>query len=277
MTGFGNVAVAGLGLVGGSLARDLAARGVRVLGHDRDPAAVRAAVEEGVVAALGPRLEGVEEADVLVLAIPPGAAEEVLAAALPRLGRARLVTDAASTKRGIAAAAERLGVGSRFVGAHPLAGSHLSGWGASRAGLFEGAPVFVCPGAESGAGAVALAGALWRSVGGRVRLLPAEEHDRLLAWSSHLPQLVSTALAGALGDAGIARAQLGPGGRDMTRLAGSSPEMWTGITRENADFLAAALAATEARLAGLRRAVEAGDAGRIAEVFREAQGWFGEE
>lgn len=266
--------VAGLGLIGGSLARDLAALGVRVLGWDRDPSATAAALAEGVLAApLGADLAGLEEADALVLAVPVAAAGEVLRRALPRLSRARLVTDAGSTKRGIEAAALSLGLGERFVGAHPLAGHHTSGWAASREGLFAGAPVFLCPAPGATADAVALAQALWRGVGGDVRATTAEAHDRLLAWTSHLPQGVSSSLGRALARAGVSRAQLGPGGRDVTRLAASSPEMWSAIALENADHLGPALAAAEEALRELRQAVEARDAERLSALLREAKGW----
>ncbi|NJD18999.1 MAG: prephenate dehydrogenase/arogenate dehydrogenase family protein, partial [Gemmatimonadetes bacterium] len=143
------VAILGLGLMGGSLARDLAGLGHRVLGWDRDPGSVRAALAQGCIhRGRGSRpddFQGIEEADVVVLALPVAASRETLPALAPRL-RASLVTDVGSTKRHIVAAAQSLGLGDQFVGAHPLAGDHRSGWGASRSGLFRGATVFLCPG-----------------------------------------------------------------------------------------------------------------------------------
>ncbi|HEX8906859.1 MAG TPA: prephenate dehydrogenase/arogenate dehydrogenase family protein [Longimicrobiaceae bacterium] len=268
------MAVAGLGLIGGSVARDLAARGVRVLGHDRDRAAVDAALHDGVLAgALGDDLAGVEDADVLVLAVPVRAAVGVLERALPRLASVRLVTDAGSTKRAIVAAADRLGIGGRFVGAHPLAGGHRSGWEASRTGLFAGAPVYLCPAAGASDEARRLARELWTMLGGVSVEIAADEHDRRLAWTSHLPQVVSTALAAALMRKGIARAELGPGGRDVTRLAASSPEMWTGIALENADALVAALDAMGGELRALRDAIASGDPDAIHAAFAATRGW----
>ena len=272
--GIRSAAVAGLGLIGGSIAREMAARGVRVLGYDRDPAAVAAAMREGVVAAaLGGDFAGAEEADVFVVAVPVFAAREVLRVAGPRLGGARLVTDAGSTKRSIVAAAEEMGMADRFVGAHPLAGDHRSGWDASRAGLFAGARVFLCPARGAGEDAVALADALWTGLGGRTEVVDAAEHDRRLAWTSHLPQAVSTALAVALAERGIGRGDLGPGGRDVTRLAGSSPDLWTDVLRDNADAVGDALAAMEAEIRALREAVGSGDAERIREGFARGRRW----
>lgn len=260
MSGPRTVAVAGLGLIGGSAARGLAAAGVRVLGWDRDPASVAAARGEGVLAAaLGPALEGLEAADVLLIAVPVGAAAGVLEAALPRLGNARLVTDTGSTKASIVAAAERLGIGERFVGSHPFAGDHRSGWGASRGGLFGAAPVYLCPTARSSTEAMALARELWTVLGATPVEVEAGEHDRRLAWTSHLPQVVSSALATVLDAHGFRRDDLGPGGRDMTRLAGSSPALWADILRDNRANVAAALAAFEQTVASARRALQEGE------------------
>lgn len=268
------VAVAGLGLIGGSVARTLAAYDIRVLGHDRDRATVDAALREGVLDhALGQDLAGVEAADVLVIALPVRAAATLLERARRHLARVRLVTDAGSTKRGIVATAERLGIGARFVGAHPIAGDHRSGWAASRARLFAGARVYLSPAADASDEARRLARELWTLVGGNVVEIGAEEHDRRLAWTSHLPQVVSTALAAALAERGIVRAELGPGGRDVTRLAGSSPEMWTEIALENADALVAALDAVGGELRTLRDAIARGDAEAIRAAFAAGRAW----
>ena len=272
--GFRTVAIAGLGLIGGSLARDLAARGVRVLGYERDPSALDAAVREGVVsAALGDDRGGWDDADALVLAIPVRAATAVLRDALPRLGRLRLITDAGSTKAGIVAEARRLGIGARFVGAHPLAGDTRSGWAASRTGLFADGRVYLTPTDESSPEAVDLARALWTSVGGRVVEMGADEHDRLLAWTSHLPQVVSSALGAALAERGIARGELGPGGRDVTRLAASSPEMWRDILADNAGAVADAIAAVERQLSAIRATIERGDAEAIRAWLDGGSAW----
>jgi prephenate dehydrogenase len=274
MSGVDTVAIAGLGLIGGSLARDLAAAGVRVLAWDRDASSLAAARREGVVtAALSADFAGVEDADVFVLAVPVGAAPDVLAAAAPRLGRARLVTDTGSTKASIVAAAERLGLGERFVGAHPLAGDHRGGWAASRAGLFTGATVYLCRTAVSSADSVALARLFWARVGGAAVEITAEEHDQRVAWSSHLPQVVSTVLAEVLAARGIRRSELGPGGRDLTRLASSPAELWADILTDNRARVVEALAVTEAALGSLRTAIAAGDEQSVLAAFRAARAW----
>lgn len=267
-------AVLGLGLMGGSLARDLAARRVRVLGYDRDRSALDRARADGVLErALDDTLDGVEDADVVVFALPVGAAVELVARAAPRLGGARLVTDTGSTKRSIVAACEAAGIGSRFVGAHALAGDHRSGWSAARTGLFEGARVFLCAAPSTQATAIASAEGFWSSLGAHPEWIDAAAHDAQLAWSSHLPQLAASSLALALQEAGIARAQLGPGGRDSTRLAASAPDMWLAIARDNADHLAPALAALEQQLRRVRQALEGGDETALEGMLRTAQRW----
>ena len=270
-------AVLGLGLIGGSVARELAARGVDVLGWDRDAGAVDAAVRDGVVReALADGFEGIESADVIVIAVPVRAVPALLDAIGPRIGGARLVTDVGSTKRSIVAAAEAAGIGVRFVGTHPLAGDHRSGWEASRTGLFDGARVFLCPAESTSEEAMETARALWTSLGARPEVMDAEEHDRRLAWTSHLPQAVSTALALALAGRGIARGDLGPGGRDVTRLAGSSPEMWTDVARDNADALAEGLASIEAALRAFRDALSRGDDDAVRRFFEAGRHWSSE-
>jgi prephenate dehydrogenase len=267
-------AVIGLGLMGGSLARDLSMQGVRVLGYDTEPRHVESALREGILRqALDGSLSGVREASLVVLAVPVSVAPTVLENVAPLLDNAQVVTDLGSTKRSIVAAAERLGLGPRFIGSHPLAGDHRSGWEASRGGLFRDTVVYLCPTLQTGSEALAAARALWEGVGARTETVDAVEHDRRLAWTSHLHQAVSTALALALSDAHLVPGDLGPAGRSMTRLAASSPEIWTGIALENADALADALLALEERVRSLRESVRRSDSPAIHDAFAEARSW----
>lgn len=276
---FRTVAVIGLGLIGGSLARDLAARGVRVIGHDRDGAAARAAAAEGVVDTVaGDALAGLEAAEVVIVATPVDEAPAVLAElgvarAEGRL-RARLVTDVGSTKRSAVGAATAHGLGDLFVGSHPLAGDHRWGWAASRRGLFDGATVYLCPAEDAGVGAMELARALWGEVGGAPECCDAASHDEMLAWSSHLPQVAATALALVLREGGVQRSRLGPGGRDTTRLAGSSPELWTAIARDNAESLTNALELLERQIGELRSSLASSDDAGLRARFADAREWF---
>ena len=269
------VAIVGLGLIGGSLARALAQRDVRVLGYDSAPDSLDAAEGEGIVhERLGAQLVGIESADVVVFALPVDATLVVLRRVAPRLGKTRLVMDVASTKRSIVAAAEAAGLGARYVGAHPLTGSHRSGWRASRANLFDEARVFLCPTSTTDAETLELAEAFWRGLRAGVEVLDAATHDEQMAWRSHLPHVLSTALALTLREAGIQRSALGPGGRDMTRLAGGAPSLWTPIAEDNEVALASALDAIEQQIQSIRESLRRGDTLATQEFFADGRDWF---
>ena len=107
--------------------------------------------------------------------------------------------------------------------------------------------------------------------------MDAAEHDRRLARTSHLPHAASFALGRALRDAGIHRSALGPGGRDVTRLAGSSPEMWADILLDNADEVGPALQALESQLRTIRHLVANGDHAQLRDLLAEARGWHAEQ
>jgi len=273
----GTVVVIGLGLIGGSVARDLVANGIRVIGHDRDQDTVAAAVGAGMIAgALSDDLSGAEAADVVILATPVDQSPALLVALAALSTSARLIMDVGSTKRSMVDAATALGLASLFVGAHPLAGDHRWGWAASRSNLFQGARVYLCPTHCSDADAVALARSFWEMLGAVTVLLDATRHDALLACSSHLPQLTATALALTLAEHGVKRMQLGSGGRDMTRLAGSSPVLWTAITRDNAGELEAALDSLMGKLGEMRTALRGGDRDQLLARFQAGWEWFTE-
>ena len=145
MTAEGPFAVLGLGLIGGSLARDLAASGATVWGYDTDAATMRRARRSGAVAAtIGHDLSQLAGAQTVVFAVPVDAAPALMERAQPFLEGAALITDVGSTKRRIVAHAAALGLGRTFVGSHPMAGGDQAGWAASRRGLFAGARVDLC-------------------------------------------------------------------------------------------------------------------------------------
>ncbi|MBW3552002.1 MAG: prephenate dehydrogenase/arogenate dehydrogenase family protein [Gemmatimonadetes bacterium] len=272
----GAFAIVGLGLIGGSMARDLAAVGVPVVGVDRDPHARAAASAAGVLRqALGPEEPLPTDVEVVVLALPvpaiPGAVRSM--AAKPAAGeRAPVITDVGSTKRSALAAAAEAGLAHRFVGCHPMAGDHRSGWAASRGGLFKDARVWICAGAASPE-AVARVAALWTALGARPEPIDAATHDRLVGLSSHLPQAVASALAGALRDRRVARDALGRGGADTTRLAASDPDLWAGILLDNADEIVLGLETIESRLLDLGEALRRGDAAAVTSWLRHAAEW----
>jgi prephenate dehydrogenase len=263
------VGIVGLGLVGGSLARDLADAGWRVLGTDRSSRAEEAARAAGVVS--GP--VELDDLDVLVLATPVRATLERLRELAPRIPPGTAVTDVCSTKASVVEAAEAAGLGNRFVGSHPLAGDHRSGWAASRTALFRNAVVWLSPAHDADADVVDRVEGLWRAVGARTRRIEPHVHDRLMARASHLPQTAATALAAALARHDITPDQLGPGGRDMTRLAGSDPDMWADILVDNSDQVARALAALIDELSRFHDAVRNLDDATIRSLLAAGRAW----
>lgn len=265
-----SVAIIGLGLIGGSIARDLAARGVRVVAEDCDEGAVERAIAAGAVAG---RAGDLRDVDIIVIAVPVGAAPSVLRRVADRAESARLVIDAGSTKASIVAAAAALPLADRFVGCHPLTGNHASGFDASRCGMFEGARVFACPTPSTSDAAIRRAERFWEELGAVVERIDAERHDELVAAASHLPQIASTALANTIGASGLASGDLGRGGREMTRLAGSSAALWTHICLDNAEAIGDALRLYRDALAHFASALERRDAEAMKELFESGRRW----
>lgn len=270
------VAVVGLGLIGGSVARGLAAQGDRVLGYDSNSATLAAALSSGVVTRpLSPTLEEIGDAEAVIIAVYGDSALDVLERVNAKAGDVGLVTDVGSTKRGIVAAAEAVPLGRRFIGSHPFAGDHRSGWAASRADLFANETVYLCPARQASDSALSRAQELWISLGAKPVEIEAGAHDDLLAWTSHLPHVVSIALAIALEEAGISRSQLGPGGRGLTRLAGGSPDVWTPIILENSAAIESAVEGIERQLKIIRKLLRTGDREIVKERLANARSWAG--
>jgi len=250
------VAVVGLGVMGGSLVRALAGRGgVAVSGWSPD-ARERAQAADVLTRAPDTLDELWNGADLVVLATPL----EVVLELLPRVAQGApeaVLTDVASLRVPVAERVRELGLAHRFVGSHPMAGSEASGFGAADPMLYQGAAIWLV---EEGSGEPArrMVRALWSGVGARPRRIDAAGHDALMARVSHLPQLAAVALAGTLADAGVDPAALGPGGRDMTRLAGSSPEMWRDLLVHAPGDLPELLRRYAARVEELAEALEAG-------------------
>lgn len=255
------VTVVGCGLVGASFALALKRAGAcgSVAGWDRDPAALDEAMRLGAVDEVDEAFVegGVSRSDLVYLAAPVGQIVEFLRAGGPHVKPGAVVTDAGSTKVEVCRAARaRVEKSWRFVGGHPVAGSHLRGPAHARAALFEGAPYVLTP-PEDGSDPAALAALeeTLNSLGARVRVLTAAEHDRAMARLSHAPQLVSCALAATTGE-DIGEVELdalaGPGYRDMTRLASSRWDIWQDILATNSCEVADALDALITKLSAAR-------------------------
>ena len=265
------VAIFGVGLIGGSFGLALRQAGFvgEILGVSSPATLARAletrAIDRGVTSA-----EACAQADLLYLSQPIGRILDTVRHLTPQAGA--LVTDAGSTKNQIVRAAHDHIRTGQFLGGHPMAGKETRGVESADAGLFAGRPYVLTPAnPEELATPAAQEFIGWlKKIGARVLVLGAEEHDYRVAYSSHLPQLASTALAAMIAEsapeaAGVA----GPGLVDATRLALSSYELWRDILATNPDAIEEALNAMIGKLEHLRDNLRS----REMEVqFREAAG-----
>jgi cytidylate kinase len=259
----GSLFVVGLGLIGGSVAAAARAAGCgRIVGFDGDGAAASHARRSGLVDAITDApATAAAECELTVLAVPVAKVADCVAAVAPAARAGFAVTDVGSVKGSVLAdCRRRLGAVPRwFVAGHPLAGSERSGATAARADLFAGRVVVLTPEADTDAAALARVRALWQWVGATVVELPAAEHDRALALTSHLPHLVAYALMDLFA-ADPALLRLAAGGlRDATRTAASDPALWRGIFAANAGEVCVAIDALQQRLAAARSALATGD------------------
>ncbi len=253
-----NVAIFGVGLIGGSFALALrrAGFGGRILGVSSG-STITEALRLGVVDEGATVDEAAAVADLVYLAQPIRQILETVGALQGKLQPGALVTDAGSTKREIVERAVQSLGANVFVGGHPMAGKELRGVGAAEAGLFEGRTYFLCASPESIAQhpvASEFVGYLERFGANPVFIEPGE-HDRLVSFTSHLPQIASTALASTLAkclDPQLAQKGSGPGLSDMTRLAQSSYELWADILFTNANSVEQALGLYISELEGIR-------------------------
>ena len=257
------ITIIGTGLIGGSLALALRKRGFggSIVGCDTAPVLERArkmrAIDLGVV----DPVHAARGSDVVVLAVPVGTIVDLVRLLGPGLSGTALLTDVGSTKVAVmkaAAAAFGKQTGKRFLASHPMAGKENSGMEAADARLFEDAAWFITPFLDQNI----LTGKCreWISwmgkIGARVAPMDAQQHDRLCAWISHLPQMISTGLAAALVEEfGTELPLLEAGGRalrEMTRISASPYSMWRDIALTNKKHLSHALLQMEQKLAHIR-------------------------
>ena len=259
------IAIHGLGLIGGSLGLSLRARRdpPRVLGYDVDPETARAAIERGAVDSLLPDSASPgPDLDLLVTAVPPRAAASLVPRLLASMPEGAVLTDLSSVMLPILTAVGSAAASGRFVGSHPLRGSEQGGIRAARSDLYQGAQVLVGAPLAPGSAAERVA-SMWRSIGAVPAAMAPAIHDALVALTSHLPQVVSTALVRTLRRTGNMTGLLaqgaGPGLRDMSRLAASPSDLWFDILTLNGEKLVPALELLEREVRGLRHAIEKKD------------------
>jgi prephenate dehydrogenase len=267
--------VIGLGAIGGSLAWQARLAGVRrVVGFSPERAEGVQALKASAITDLADTpTRAVQGAELVVLAVPPRATLDLIADLAAALEPGAILTDVCSVKAPVVQQAVAAGLGDRFAGGHPLAGTHESGFASARSDRLRGCVVYIC---ESGtAGGHVPAGSVtsfWQHTmeASPIRI-SAESHDRQLAWTSHLPQAVAYALARSMAEHGLSGVSYGSGAKDTTRLAASNPEMWIDILLYNEPAVSEALEQTEGHLAELRRLLAARDAAGLHQFLSTAQ------
>jgi len=257
------ITIVGTGLIGGSFALALKKHGFagRIIGCDREPVLARAkaagAIDEGITDAA----KASHGSQIVVLATPVGGILDLIERIGPTLAEAALLTDVGSTKDEIAARAQTVfgsKAATRFLPGHPMAGKERSGLEQADSDLFENAVWLITPlpGQNVEAGLSGEFLQLLRGIGARVLVMDLSRHDRLCAWISHLPQMLSTALAATvldeLGDDPELLAIGGRALRETTRIASSPYSMWRDIALTNTKNIEEALMRLEQRLAHIR-------------------------
>jgi prephenate dehydrogenase len=271
------VSVIGVGLIGGSLARAVREAGLaaEVVGWSRRPQSRDLAMERGLVHRVEAEPEdAVRGAELIVLSAPLASSVALAARLAPTSAPGAILTDVGSVKRAVVAALEAAWPdATRVVGAHPIAGSERSGAAAAEPDLFHDSHCILTPTSRTDPQAVATVRALWQGVGAQVHEMPPAEHDALLARLSHAPHLLAYALMHAVQDwpgAEEGLAYAGGGFRDTTRIAGSSPDLWTEIVLENAGAVLEALREFGTALDEFRDAVAQRDAAGLRRLMAVA-------
>jgi len=272
---FRHLAVIGLGLLGGSVARAAKAAfpAIRVTGHDADPAvrerARAIALTDGIADTAA---EAVAGADLVVLCVPVGAMGDAARAMAPGLTPGVLISDVGSSKAGVAAALAEALPGHRVIPAHPVAGTEQSGPDAGFATLFRNRWCILTPPVDADSADLARLVALWEAFGARVEVMDAEHHDLVLAVTSHLPHLIAYCIVGTASDlervtqSEVIKYSAG-GFRDFTRIAASDPTMWRDVFLTNRDAVLDMLGRFNRDLTALESAIRAGDGSELFDHF----------
>lgn len=266
------VGIVGLGLIGGSLAKAYHEAGHHVLAYDRDASVTAFAQLAGAVDA---ELDEntLATCELLLLAVYPQAAADYLEANAAHIPPAATVIDCCGTKRGICAVGFRLARehGFLFVGGHPMAGTHFSGFKYSRATLFRGAPMVLVPPVFDDMQLLDRVCALLAPPAfGRFSVTTAEKHDEMIAFTSQLAHVVSNAYVKSP-TAGLHKGFSAGSYKDLTRVAWLNPQMWTELFLENRDALIHEIDLLTAALGQYRDAMQAGDAQTLCRLLEEGK------
>lgn len=276
---FNHIAIAGLGLIGGSLARDIKRRGIanRVSGYGRNRARMQKAYAMGLIDAWHVGFDqSIGDADLVVVGTPVCSIARTVQDMLPYLGTGTLVTDVGSVKGPVVSAVSAILPDTvSFIGGHPIAGTENSGFEASCEGLFENRICVLTPESDTDTRYLEKISRFWEAVGSRVIIMDVLTHDRIFAAISHLPHMVAFSLVNALVDTpefDRTVLQYSAGGfRDFTRIAASDPVMWRDIVIMNRDNILQWIDIFKKSLDTLTSAIVSGNAEAIEEFFKRSR------
>lgn len=270
-----NVAIIGLGLLGGSIGlavRDHAPE-ITTLGFDRDPEVCRKAAERGLVGTVcESAAQAVGGADLVILCVPVGAMKAAAAEIANALPAHAIVSDVGSSKQSVADDLADALPDTTIIPAHPVAGTEQSGPEAGFATLFENRWCILTPPANADKAAVEALAGFWRKLGARIEIMDAEHHDLVLAVTSHIPHLIAYTIVGTASDLeDVTRSEVikysAGGFRDFTRIAASDPTMWRDVFLHNKSAVLEMLGRFTEDLTALQRAIRSGDGETLHELF----------
>lgn len=267
--------VIGLGLIGGSIAKDLRRTGfaTEITGVENNPEHADEALKLGIVDRIESLAVAVSDADLVVLATPVDIAITIIPTILDQIGSQTTVTDMGSTKRQLAESVKSHKRRRNYVPAHPMAGTENSGPLAALENLFQGKIAIICDQELSGPQHLALVEKMFQSLGMNIAYMTSDEQDHSTAFVSHLPHVVAFALANAVQDKADRNIifDLASGGFNSTvRLAKSSVTMWHPIFEQNSDYLVESLNAYMKHLEQFRNAIQQKNSKRLAELIVNA-------
>jgi prephenate dehydrogenase len=272
---FRKMVIAGVGLIGGSLALAARERGLveEIIGYGRGEKNLRVALKKGMIDDYFPDAKEIpSETDFLVLGTPVRTTVPLMEEFLPHLRPGCLVSDVGSVKGEIVREMEKLlPEALPFVGAHPIAGGEQWGAEAARANLFIGQRCIMTPTRNTDAAALKKVSALWRKVGAKVEEMDPETHDRILGLVSHLPHVLVYAVVNLMSRAKVDSTKVieycGGGFKDFTRIASSRPELWRDICLQNRRAVSKGLSDYIRSLERLKRLIDNEDGAALEREF----------
>ena len=276
---FDRVVITGVGLIGGSMALAMKQHGLakEIVGAGRKVENLQLAVELGVIDRYTETIEDeVSRADLVVVAVPVDAMAQLLERIAPRLAQNTIVTDVGSVKGAIVEMAQRH-LGSHFqnfVPGHPVAGTENSGVQAAFAELFIAHPIILTPTFQTDSYATQQIAKLWKSIGGNVLEMNVDEHDRILAATSHLPHMLAYALVNHLAkqsDSDVFFELAAGGFYDFTRIASSDAVMWRDICLHNPHEIAKDIRSLSKDLEFIAQKIDLGDGAALQQLFERAK------